>query len=110
MITLIITGFAALAGIAVAVGIVDQAQNRARRVIAAERRRNWEARQLALLRWPRDHLAQHDHRPLRHPCDRGPEPAHHRHGEPPRHRPVPLPRRPRQVVIRAAREGRCRHR
>lgn len=46
MITLIIAGLSVLAGIAVAVGILDHAQNRAWRAIAVERRRNWEARQL----------------------------------------------------------------
>jgi transposase-like protein len=44
-VTLILVGLAALAAIATIVGVVDAAQNKAWRRVAAERRRNWEMRQ-----------------------------------------------------------------
>lgn len=44
-VTLILVGLAALAAIATVVGVVDAAQNKAWRRVAAERRRNWEMRQ-----------------------------------------------------------------
>jgi type II secretory pathway pseudopilin PulG len=45
IVTLILVGLAALAAIATVVGVVDAAQNKAWRGVAAERRRNWEMRQ-----------------------------------------------------------------
>jgi transposase-like protein len=45
IVTLILVGLAALAAIATVVGVVDAAQNKAWRRVAAERRRNWEMRQ-----------------------------------------------------------------
>ncbi|MCW0216335.1 MAG: hypothetical protein OJJ54_23545 [Pseudonocardia sp.] len=45
IVMLILVGLAALTAIAAIVGVVDAAQSRAWRRVAAERRRNWEMRQ-----------------------------------------------------------------
>jgi hypothetical protein len=46
-IAIVLVGFGVLAVIGVVVGILDAAQARAWRRVAAERRRNWEVRQAA---------------------------------------------------------------
>ena len=50
MIALIIIGLVVLTGIAIIVGMLEHTQKGTWRAIAAERRRNWEARALELHR------------------------------------------------------------
>jgi hypothetical protein len=46
MIAVIVAGVGVMIAIAIAVGIIDNVHARSWREVAAERRRNWEARQL----------------------------------------------------------------
>jgi hypothetical protein len=60
VITLILVGLAALVAIGTVVGVVDAAQSRAWRRVAAERRRNWEMRQRLMEREPVDAWGDED--------------------------------------------------
>jgi transposase-like protein len=52
IVMLILVGLAVLAATATVVGVIDAAQSKAWRRVAAERRRNWEMRQELMGRTP----------------------------------------------------------